>query len=74
MLGIDATCSENENRVGEGKGGMDGCVYVLVSHLNLCVCVCVCVCVRARLMCHSFRALGILVLRMLFFLCYLIDF
>ena len=44
MLGIEATCSENEDRVGEGKDGMDGCVYLLVSHSNLCVCVCVCAC------------------------------
>ena len=43
MLGIEATCYENEDRVGEGKDGMDGCVYLLVSHSNLCVCMCVCV-------------------------------
>jgi len=40
VLGIEAMCSENEDRVGEGKDGMDGCVYLLVSHSNLRVCVC----------------------------------
>lgn len=41
MLGIEATCSENENRAAEGKDGMGGCVYLLASHSNLCMCVCV---------------------------------